>query len=79
MAMDYREKEHAFITIEKDLKGGKVAACRASLRQRGVFDRVVCADAHSQVCIGRLSCPGSGASGGGQPYPGTDQGRAGNR
>ncbi len=24
MAMDYREKEHAFITIEKDLKGGKV-------------------------------------------------------
>ena len=24
MAMDNREKEHAFITIEKDLKGGKV-------------------------------------------------------
>ena len=24
MAMDYREKEHAFITIEKDLKSGKI-------------------------------------------------------
>ena len=24
MALDYREKEHAFITIEQDLKGGTV-------------------------------------------------------
>lgn len=59
MAMDYREKEHAFITIEKDLKGGKVPRVVLLCGSEEYLIEWYAQTLVSQVCIGRLSCPGS--------------------